>query len=114
VIGVSKLGKKYKQFEQKRRLCAAYSLFISDDRVYSMLPHILGKTFYDRRKWVPRFAFLTRRMPIPINATKKDLAKEILSVRNKTTFQLTEGSCWCRCCSVVFDFAVGSRSATPE
>lgn len=50
VIGVSKLREKYKPFEAKRTLCSSYDLFLADERVIEMLPKMLGKTFFLKKK----------------------------------------------------------------
>ena len=50
VIGVSKLRAKYKQFEARRRLCAAFDLFLADDRILPMLPKLLGSKFFKKKK----------------------------------------------------------------
>ena len=34
----------------KRQLCAAYDVFVADQRVLPMLPPLLGKTFFKKRK----------------------------------------------------------------
>jgi ribosome biogenesis protein UTP30 len=51
VIGVGKLRDKFKPFESKRQLCSQYNLFVADDRVVEMLPKILGKTFFLKKKY---------------------------------------------------------------
>eukprot|EP01052_Picozoa_sp_SAG31_P026071 SAG31_NODE_2336_length_5921_cov_33.442288_2_plen_152_part_00 len=50
VIGVSKLRKNYKTFEAKRNLCDGYDLFMADRSVLPMLPKLLGKTFFTKKK----------------------------------------------------------------
>jgi ribosome biogenesis protein UTP30 len=47
---VSKLKARYKPFEAKRQLCASYDLFLADERVLPLLPPILGKTFFMKKK----------------------------------------------------------------
>ena len=42
VIGVSRLRAKYESHEAKRALCAAYDLFLADERVVPLLPKLLG------------------------------------------------------------------------
>ncbi len=43
VVGVSKLRTKYESAEAKRALCAAYDLFLADERVLPSLPKLLGE-----------------------------------------------------------------------
>ena len=50
VIGVTKLGTKFKGFEAKRALCASYDFFLADDSIIPMLPKKLGKTFFLKKK----------------------------------------------------------------
>ena len=42
VVGLSKLKTKYESHESKRQLCAAYDLFVADERVIPSLPKLLG------------------------------------------------------------------------
>jgi hypothetical protein len=44
VVGVSKLRTKYESAEAKRALCAAYDLFLADERVLPSLPKLLGES----------------------------------------------------------------------
>ena len=46
MIGISKLKAKYKSFESRRQLRDEHDLFLADKRAITMLPKILGKTFY--------------------------------------------------------------------
>ncbi|RAL66632.1 hypothetical protein DID88_006320 [Monilinia fructigena] len=57
VVGVDKLKKKYKQYEAQRKLFAEHDIFLADDRVITLLPKLLGKTFYKS----------TTKRPIPIS-----------------------------------------------
>ncbi|KAI9651210.1 proteasome-interacting protein cic1 [Ciborinia camelliae] len=57
VVGVDKLKKKYRQYEAQRKLFAEHDIFLADDRVITLLPKILGKTFYKS----------TTKRPIPIS-----------------------------------------------
>ena len=42
VVGMSKLRTKYESHEAKRALCAAYDLFLADERIIPVLPKLLG------------------------------------------------------------------------
>ncbi len=48
VIGTSKLRSKYESHEAKRALCAAYDLFLADERVLPSLSQLLGEEFKKR------------------------------------------------------------------
>lgn len=57
VIGVQKIKAKYGQYEAQRQLFAEHDLFLADDRIITMLPKLLGKTFYSS----------TTKRPIPVS-----------------------------------------------
>lgn len=59
VLGVEKLKKRYKAFEQKRALLAEYDVFMVDDRVIKIVAEFLGKVFYKSKS----------KRPIPIRLT---------------------------------------------
>jgi ribosome biogenesis protein UTP30 len=82
VLGVSKLRNNYKPHEAKRKLCDSYDLFLADERVIPILPKLLGKTFFKKK-----------RQPIPVDLTKKDWAKEIRSATSATYLSLSNGTC---------------------
>lgn len=44
VVGLSKLKTKYESHESKRQLCAAYDLFVADERIIPSLPKLLGES----------------------------------------------------------------------
>lgn len=46
VIGFDKLRRNYKQYKDRRVLLKDYDSFLSDLRIYKMLPEVLGKEFY--------------------------------------------------------------------
>ncbi len=52
MIGVTKLRQKYKPHEAKRQLCAGYDWFLADERVVPLLPKLLGKSFFDKKKYI--------------------------------------------------------------
>ncbi|KAF9405167.1 hypothetical protein BGZ94_003724 [Podila epigama] len=82
VIGVSKLRAKYKPYEAKRQLCASYGMFLADARVVTVLPKLLGKAFFQKKK-----------QPIPVDMTKTDLKKEIARAMGSTYMHQTTGTC---------------------
>ena len=51
VIGFDKLKRNFKQYKDKRLLVKDYDLFLSDLRIYKMLPEVLGKEFYQTKKY---------------------------------------------------------------
>ncbi|KAJ3046219.1 hypothetical protein HDV00_000031 [Rhizophlyctis rosea] len=82
VIGVSKLKAKYKSYEAKRQLCSSYDLFMADDRVLTLVPTLLGKTFFQKKKH-----------PVPVDMTKGNLLGEIDSAIGATYLHLNKGTC---------------------
>jgi ribosome biogenesis protein UTP30 len=57
VLGVSKLRSNYKTYEARRKLFKSFDLFLADRRVLLLLPALLGKPFYEKKKCV--FAFVS-------------------------------------------------------
>lgn len=82
VLGISKLRNNYKPHEAKRKLCDSYDLFVADARVIPILPKLLGKTFFKKR-----------RQPIPIDATKADLGAQIRKAAASTYAHAGAGTC---------------------
>ena len=85
VIGISKLKAKYKTFESKRQLCDSYDLFLADKRIVPMLPKLLGKEFFRKK-----------RLPLPIAIEKKSdagLRTAVDAARTATTITIGDGSC---------------------
>ena len=50
ICGVSKLGKNYTQYKDRRELLRQYDLFLADIRVFNLLPDRLGKYFYEKKR----------------------------------------------------------------
>ncbi|PKY42603.1 ribosomal protein L1 [Rhizophagus irregularis] len=83
VIGVSKLRKKYIPYEAKRKLCDSYDLFLADERVLPLLPKMLGKYFFGKKK-----------QPVPVNISKEtNFKKEILKACHCTYMHYSSGVC---------------------
>ncbi|KND01148.1 uncharacterized protein SPPG_04240 [Spizellomyces punctatus DAOM BR117] len=82
VMGISKLRAKFKPYEAKRQLCASYDLFLADERVIPLLPSLIGKTFFAKKKH-----------PAPVDLTKNDLAGEIQSALHSTYLITNNGVC---------------------
>lgn len=51
VVGISKLKGKFKPFEARRLLLKENGLFLADERVIPLLPGLLGKKFFDAKKY---------------------------------------------------------------
>ncbi|CAG8780023.1 10761_t:CDS:2, partial [Acaulospora morrowiae] len=83
VIGLSKLRKKYKPYEAKRKLCDSYDLFLADNRITHLLPSPLGKSFFEKKK-----------QPIPVELRKpQNFEKEIDKICGSTFMYFNPGTC---------------------
>ena len=51
VIGFDKLKRNFRQYKDKRQLLKDYDSFLADIRVYKMLPELMGKEFYQRKRY---------------------------------------------------------------
>jgi ribosome biogenesis protein UTP30 len=83
VMPVSKLRKNFKPFEAKRQLCASYDIFLTDCRIVSLLPKLIGKKFFESKK-----------IPVVVDLTKEDLKSELETAINSTYLHLTSGPCF--------------------
>mmetsp|Transcript_36439 Transcript_36439/g.102932 ORF Transcript_36439/g.102932 Transcript_36439/m.102932 type:complete len:267 (-) Transcript_36439:450-1250(-) len=81
VLGVSKLKAKYEAHEAKRALCNDFDLFLADDRILPLLPKLIGKTFFKKKK-----------QPIPVDLTTKDWAGQVQKALAATYMFNTGGS----------------------
>lgn len=79
VMGVMKLRKNYRQYEDKRKLLQTYDLFLADERILPLLPACLGKKFFDKK-----------RQPAPVNLTR-NLTTALEGARDSTYFFLNAG-----------------------
>jgi ribosome biogenesis protein UTP30 len=61
VVGISKIKEKFNQYEAQRKLFAEHDIFLADDRIITMLPKALGKTFYKS----------TVKRPIPVSLSEQ-------------------------------------------
>jgi ribosome biogenesis protein UTP30 len=101
VIGVDKLKKKFKSFEQKRQLLNDYEIFMVDDRVIKIVADFLGKTFYQSKSkrpvpirltagaYVDKTAKKDAKEPQGVVGTAQGIAKEIESALNATYLSMS-------------------------
>ena len=82
VLGISKLRNNYKPHEAKRKLCDSYDLFCADARVIPLLPKLLGKSFFKKK-----------RQPVPVDLTKKDWPAQIRKAAAATYMHIGAGTC---------------------
>jgi len=94
VLTVEKLRKNYREYEAKRQLSAAYDLFLADNRVLPLLPKLLGKHFFVKKK-------CARRAPRPSathRARRAARARPLLMSSRKTRAPPPTGTpCRSRC-----------------
>ncbi|KAM3281372.1 ribosomal L1 domain-containing protein 1 [Capsicum chacoense] len=84
VIKISKLKSEYKSFEAKRELYDSYELFLADKRVVNLLPGLLGKQFYKKK----------RKVPVPVDLRGNSSWKEEIERACSTTLLcLGNGTC---------------------
>jgi len=100
VIGVQKLKGKFKPYETRRMLLKENGLFLADDRVIPLLPGLLGKVFFNAKKYVNPPTTVTHsltnnpsRQPIPVCLTRKDLKGELERAVSSTYFHQNQGTC---------------------
>ncbi|KAL3821363.1 hypothetical protein ACJIZ3_007268 [Penstemon smallii] len=82
VIKISKLKTDYKPFESKRKLCDSYDLFLVDKRVVHLLPKLLGKEFYKKKK-----------LPLGVDLSKKNLKSQVERALGSALLYLRTGTC---------------------
>mmetsp|Transcript_3316 Transcript_3316/g.7765 ORF Transcript_3316/g.7765 Transcript_3316/m.7765 type:complete len:265 (-) Transcript_3316:302-1096(-) len=82
VIDVSTLRTDYRQYEDKRNLMALYDLFLADEGIVTLLPPLIGKTFFKRGK-----------QPIPIKMKSKNFSPHIVKARDSTYLYMRSGNC---------------------
>lgn len=82
VLRLSKLKTDYKAFEAKRKLCDSYDLFFADKRVVTLLPKLLGKQFFKKRK-----------LPLPVDLTHKNWKEQIDRACCSALLYLRTGTC---------------------
>ncbi|XP_061191368.1 ribosomal L1 domain-containing protein 1-like [Saccostrea echinata] len=73
IIPLKELKLEYKPFEAKRNLSNEFGLFLADKRIMRLLPSLLGKNFYGRK-----------RNPIQVDLEAKNLKAEVTKAVNST------------------------------
>ena len=118
MLGVEKLKKRYKSFEQKRALLAEFDIFMVDDRVIKIVAEFLGKTFYQSKAKRPVPVRLTAGAYVDKNAKKDSkepqnvvgtphgVAKEIETALKSTYLSMSA--------SANTSIRIGTLSMTPQ
>ncbi|KAL6570756.1 hypothetical protein OROGR_000306 [Orobanche gracilis] len=82
VIKISKLKTNYKPFEAKRKLCDSYDLFLVDKRVVHLLPKLIGKKFFKKKK-----------LPLGVDLGKKNLKLQVERALGSAILYMRSGTC---------------------
>lgn len=82
VVKVSKLKTNYKPFEAKRKLCDSYDLFLVDKRVVHLLPKLIGKQFFKKKK-----------LPLGVDLGKKNLKLKVEMALGSALMYVRSGTC---------------------
>ncbi|GAB2287620.1 hypothetical protein Dimus_021991 [Dionaea muscipula] len=82
VIRLSKLKTDFMGFEAKRKLCDSFDMFFADKRVVPLLPKLLGKHFYKKKK-----------IPVPIDLEHENWKQQIEKVCGSALLFLGTGTC---------------------
>ncbi|XP_015170499.1 ribosomal L1 domain-containing protein 1-like [Solanum tuberosum] len=84
VLKFTKLKSEYKSFDSKLDLYGSYELFLADKRVMNLLPGLLGKQFYKKK----------RKVPVPVDLRGNSSWKEeIERACSSTLLCLGSGTC---------------------
>uniref|UniRef100_A0A8C8YRJ0 Ribosomal L1 domain-containing protein 1 n=1 Tax=Prolemur simus TaxID=1328070 RepID=A0A8C8YRJ0_PROSS len=83
IIPLHTLKKEYKSYEAKLRLMSSFDFFLTDARIRRLLPTLIGRHFYQRKK-----------VPVSVNLLTKNLSKEISQSIGGTILNISKsGSC---------------------
>ncbi|KAG6385771.1 hypothetical protein SASPL_154652 [Salvia splendens] len=82
VIKLSKLKANYKPFEARRKLCNSYDMFLVDKRVVHLLPKLIGKEFFRKKK-----------LPLGVDLGKKNLKVQVERVLGSALLFIGKGTC---------------------
>lgn len=117
-MGVEKLRKRYKSYEQKRALAAEFDFFLVDDRIIKIVADFLGKSFYGTKSKRPVPIRLTAgaridktakkdaKEPENLVGTAQGIAKEIETALKSTYLSLSA--------SANSSIKIGLLSMTPQ
>ncbi|OAY64111.1 Ribosomal L1 domain-containing protein 1 [Ananas comosus] len=81
-IPLSALRSDFKPFEARRRLCASHDLFVADRRVLPLLPRLLGKSFFRKKK-----------NPLPLDLSRPGWPLQLRRLLRSTFLYLRSGTC---------------------
>ncbi|XP_022741290.1 ribosomal L1 domain-containing protein 1-like [Durio zibethinus] len=82
VVKLSKLKTDYRPFEAKRKLCDSYDMFFADKRIIPLLPRLLGKQFFKKKK-----------IPVPVDLKHNNWKEQIHKACASAMLFLSSGTC---------------------
>ncbi|KAL1827312.1 hypothetical protein DCAR_0206472 [Daucus carota subsp. sativus] len=82
VLNFSKLKSDYKTFEAKRKLCDSYDIFFAAKGLIPLLPKLLGKSFFKKKK-----------APLPVDLSHKNWKEQIERACGSGLFYIKKGTC---------------------
>ncbi|XP_022773835.1 ribosomal L1 domain-containing protein 1-like [Durio zibethinus] len=82
VVKLSKLKTDYRPFEAKRKLCDTYDMFFADKRIIPLLPRLLGKQFFKKKK-----------IPVPVDLKHNNWKEQIHKACASAMLFLSSGTC---------------------
>ncbi|KAJ1404745.1 Ribosomal protein L1, 3-layer alpha/beta-sandwich [Sesbania bispinosa] len=82
VLNLSKLASGYRPFEAKRKLCDSYDLFFAEKSIVPLLPLLLGKQFFKKRK-----------IPVPLDLKKNNWKEQVERACSAAMLFLRTGTC---------------------
>ncbi|XP_061353970.1 uncharacterized protein LOC133298657 [Gastrolobium bilobum] len=82
VLKLTKLASDYRPFEAKRKLCNSYDLFFADKRVVPLLPRLLGKQFFKKKK-----------VPVALDLKKSNWKEQVQKACSSGLLSLSTGTC---------------------
>ena len=83
VLKLSKLKSDYKSFEAKRKLYDSYDMFFADRRLVPLLPMVLGKQFFKKK----------RKVPLPVDLLHSNWKEQIGTACSSALLCLSTGAC---------------------
>ncbi|KAK7401674.1 hypothetical protein VNO78_13342 [Psophocarpus tetragonolobus] len=82
VLKLSKLASDYRPFEAKRKLCNSYDLFFAEKSIVPLLPRLLGKCFFKKRK-----------IPVPVDLKKGNWKEQVERACSAAMLFMRTGTC---------------------
>ena len=82
VLKLSKLASDYRPFEAKRKLCDSYDLFFAEKSIVPLLPRLLGKSFFKKRK-----------IPVPVDLKKGSCKEQVERACSSAMLFMRTGTC---------------------